>query len=100
MNDELIKRINVFQNIEESTINYKFENYTFYFSSEFYKRNFRLRIEDFIKEETYKLKNRYQIKNKIFLENLKEVLIISLYKRIEKRGFRIYLNQERYKEDD
>lgn len=96
---ELRKRINVYQNIEESPINFKYDNYVFYFSSDFYKRNFKLKIDSFIKEETFKLRNRYQIKNENFFKELKEILIISLYKRIEKRGFRIYKNEKRYTED-
>lgn len=97
--EELQKRVNVYQNIEESPIKYEYENFIFYFSSTFYQRNFSKRLESFLKEETYKLKNRYQIRNKNFINVLKEVLLISLYKRIEKRGFRIYLNEKRYKED-
>lgn len=89
----------VYQNINDSIYVYKFENYEFYFSSQFYKRNFKLRIESYIKEETYKLKNRYHINNEEFLERFKDILIISFYKKIEKRGFRIYLNGERIKDD-
>lgn len=93
------KNIIVYQNIEESPFFYQFENYKFYFSSQFYRRNFKNRIEAYIKEETYKIKNRYKIINDRFFDVLKEVLIISYYKKIEKRGFRVYKNEERYLEN-
>jgi len=93
------KQTIVFQDIEESPFYYKYENFTFYFSSQFYRKNFKLKIDDYIKQETYKLKNRYKIFNAKFYEILKEVLLISLYKKIEKRGFKVYLNEVRYIED-
>lgn len=97
MNNEEIR---VYQNIEESPIYYEYDNFTFYFSSAFYRRNFKLRVEQYIKEETYRLKNRYKVINeKFFNDFLKEVLLISFYKKIEKRGFRVYLNEVRYKEN-
>ena len=88
----------VYNNIDESPYVYEYNEYKFYFSSEFYARNFRLRLESYVKEEVYKLKNRYKILNTKFLEDLKEILYISLYKRIEKRGFRIYKYDIRIKE--
>lgn len=96
MND---KQILVYQDIEESPFYYDYEDFKFYFSSQFYRRNFKLKVEDYIKQETYKLKNRYKIFNNKFYEILKEVLLISLYKKIEKRGFKVYLNEVRYIED-
>lgn len=87
---------NVYQNIEESIYSYRYLNYEFYFSSQFYKRNFKLRLDQYIKQETYKLKNRYKTLNEEFIESLQEVLLIALYKQIEKRGFRVYKNNERY----
>ena len=80
------EKIIVYQNIEESPIFYQYEN-------------FKNRIEWYLKEETYKIMNRYKVLNDRFFEILKEVLLISYYKKIEKRGFRVYLNEVRYKED-
>lgn len=94
--EDLKKRINVYQDIEESPICCNYEEYEFYFSSAFYLRNFKEQLGSFLKVETLKLKNRYKIINSQFENLLKEVLLISLYKRIEKRGFRIYKNEERY----
>lgn len=89
----------VYQNIEESPFSLKYDEFEFFFSSQFYKRNFKKRVEPFIMEETYKIKNRYKIRNEKFVANLKEVLLIALYKKIEMRGFRVYKSGERYVED-
>lgn len=91
-------KIRVYNNIDESPYFYEYKEYKFYFSSEFYQRNFRMRLESYVKEETYKLKNRYKILNTKFLKDLEEILYISLYKRIEKRGFRIYKYDIKIKE--
>lgn len=93
------QEVRVYQNIEESPIYYDYENFRFYFSSSFYRKNFKTRIEAYINDETYKIRNRYKIFNEKFFDLLKEVLLISYYKKIEKRGFKVYLNEERYKED-
>lgn len=93
------QEVRVYQNIEESPIYYDYENFRFYFSSGFYRRNFKTRIEAYINDETYKIRNRYKIFNEKFFDLLKEVLLISYYKKIEKRGFKVYLNEVRYKED-
>ena len=93
------EKIIVYQNIEESPIYYDYENFRFYFSSAFYRRNFKTRIEGYILEESYKIRNRYKIFNEKFFDSIKEVLLISYYKKIEKRGFKVYLNEVRYKED-
>lgn len=89
--------INVYQNIEESPYVYKYNDYELYFSSPFYLKNYKTRIDNYIKEEFYKLKNRYSIFNDEFNKTLNDVLIISFYKKVEKRGFRIYKKGERIK---
>lgn len=88
----------VYNDIEESIYYLDYKEYTLYFSSAFYLRNFKLRFPTFYREEMYKLRNRYHVKNIKFFEILEEVLIIAYYKRIEKRGFRVYKNNERYNE--
>ena len=88
----------VYQDIEESPFSVEYNGFTFYFSSAFYQRNFKLRLPNYIREEEFKLKNRYRIINERFFEILHEVLAISLYKKIEKRGFRVYKNDEIYNE--
>lgn len=77
----------IFYNLEESTYTLNYNEYIFYFSSELYLNKFKDTVEEFINYETLKLKNRY----KCYL-NLRSMLLISYYKRIEKRGFYILVN--------
>lgn len=67
-----------------SLSNYRsiYENFTFYFSSLFYKRKFEQNLENYIELEEAKLKNKYGINL-----NAKLYLAIAFYKKIEKRGF-------------
>lgn len=75
----------VFSNIEDSNYFVDLFGVRYYFSSESYKLKFKKRVFDYIKDETIKIKNKYQIKI-----NINEYLAVSLYHKIEKRGFRIY----------
>lgn len=75
----------IYLDLKESE--YKFEAYgfIFYFSSKKYLEKFKLDLVDYIILESLKIRQKYNI----FI-NLDKYLSISLYKRIEKRGFRIY----------
>lgn len=88
----------VYNDIEESIYYLEYKEFTLYFSSAFYLRNFKLKFPGYYREELFKLRNKYKVNNVKFFEILEEVLIISFYKKIEKRGFRIYKNEERYVE--
>ena len=70
--------------LKESNYCYDFLSCCFYFSSEFNLKRFKNSVSSYIEMEQAKLINRYKVKL-----NLKLVLSISLYKKIEKRGFRI-----------
>ena len=85
----------VYNDINESEISFKYGKLKFYFSSEFYKLKFERLFLQFLKDETMKLKIKY--KCNIVAD---EMILILLYKKIEKRGFRVYykevLMQEQY----
>lgn len=83
----------IYYNIEESTIKFKYNDFTFYFSSQFYYDKFKKLYAKYIKDETNKLNVKYGSK---FI--IDEMLLISLYKRIEKRGFRIEYKNELLKD--
>lgn len=83
----------IYYNIEESTIKFKYNDFTFYFSSQFYYDKFKKLYAKYIKDETNKLNVKYGSK---FI--IDEMLLISLYKRIEKRGFRIEYKNESLKD--
>lgn len=59
-----------------------FLDYTFYFSSLFYKRKFDEGLENYVELEQAKIKNKYGVPI-----NLNLFLAIAFYKKIEKRGF-------------
>lgn len=85
----------VYNDINLSTYNLKFNfgiyEYNIYFSSKFYKNKFKNNYEQYVENEYLKIKNRYNINEKMAdIEELKKILIFDLYSRIEKRGIKIY----------
>lgn len=79
----------IYYNLDESHIKFKYNQFTFYFSSEFYYKKFKKLYPNYIKTETEKLRIKYK-SNFVF----DEMLLISLYQKIEKRGFKIQYNNE------
>lgn len=79
-------------NLNESEYYFKYKGLVFYFSSEFYKKKFADEISSFIETETLKLQVKYNINI-----NFDILFMLSLYKKIEKRGFRVY-DEENKKE--
>ena len=72
-------------NLKDSEFKYKVNDFEFVFSSELYKNKFISTYEDFTNYQELKLQAKYNIL--IFAEDM---LLISLYKKIEKRGFLVY----------
>jgi len=78
--------------INKSDITFKIEGLNFYFTSILNKKRFEARYKEFIEAENLKFKIKYNIE-----VDLKYIFLISLYKKIEKRGFKVYnINQTRY----
>lgn len=71
-------------NIKESKFNLVINEIKFYFSSELYMNKFKNEYKTFIDMETIKLKNKYKFDIKADI-----LLLLSFYKKIEKRGFYI-----------
>lgn len=76
---------NICLNLNESEFKITIEGLTFYFSSNFYLNKFKNNVKNYIELETTKLLLKYEINI-----NLDLYFMISYYKKIEKRGFRIY----------
>lgn len=77
-------------NLQESDYKFEFRRAVFYFSSEFNLERYKNSVIQFVEMEQAKIINRYKVK-----AELKLYLAISLYKKIEKRGFRVlYRGQE------
>ena len=77
----------IYLNIKESDYSYNFKGLIFYFSSKKYLEKFKETVKSYLENEIYKIKIKYNINISIDL-----FIIISYYKKIEKRGFRIYDN--------
>lgn len=78
-------------NLQDS--NYSFEKYgiTFYFSSKFYLEKYKREYLSYITTENMKLEIKYKCPI-----NLQKYLAISFYKKLEKRGFRIIINEKEF----
>lgn len=72
-------------NLNESEYYYKYKGLIFYFSSEIYKNKFANTIEEYLESETLKTQIKYNVNI-----NFDILFLISYYKKIEKRGFRVY----------
>ena len=79
----------IFTDIYESTYEYKIDNMKFYFSSTVYRDKFAKRYENFWLEEQKKLELKYNCNIKC-----KPLMLIKLYTMIEKRGFRIEIDEK------
>lgn len=77
-------RRGVYLEISESTYSAFAEGLIFYFSSKIYRDKFKKILNQYIKEETQKLYIKYGVKF-----DVKQELAVSLYKKIEKRGYRV-----------
>lgn len=85
----------VYHRIEESDYCYQYQRFTFYFSSMLYIKKFEKELSNYVDLETRKLNFKYNV-------NLEsgEYLALSLYKRIEKRGFLVYYCNRPIKENE
>ena len=82
----------VYHNIDESDYEYNFKNFKFIFSSKFYIEKFKSEIYNYIKENTEKINRKYSP------IELDEYLVLDLYRKIEKRGFRVYYKNKKLDE--
>ena len=88
----------IFNDLNESYYSYTAYGLIFYFSSIFYREKFKKEVIDYVNREGKKLKAFYKVKS-----NFDSFLAVSLYKRIEKRGFRVINDvglRKEFKEDD
>ena len=83
----------IYYDLEESDYKTNIDNFTFVFSSLFYLTLFKTNLEEYIKYENNRINNK--IKKDI---DLKEVILLDLYKKIEKRGFLVYYKDKLLKD--
>ena len=84
----------VYKDINESNYIFEYNKLKFYFSSLFYKEKFIKEHIDFIRDETMKLKIKF--KCSIYCD---EMILLLLYKKIEKRGFKVLYNNTPIREN-
>ena len=77
----------IYNDLDESKYIYSLGSLTFYFSSKFYMEKFKNEYKEYVKSEKIKI----QLKYKCTL-NGDEMILLNLYKSIEKRGFKVYYN--------
>lgn len=77
----------IYYNLLDTTYIHKIYNISLYFSSRFYLEKYKREAQAYIDKENLKLKIRYNCNI-----NVQKMLAISLYKKIEKRGFFAYDN--------
>ena len=70
--------------LEDSPFFLRIDDFMFYFSSDFYRKKFESEYKDYIRNETLKLNVKYKM-----LVYADEMLMLTLYKMIEKRGFKV-----------
>lgn len=74
----------IYNDINESVYTFKYDDLVFYFSSQFYQEKFTREYSQFLKDEVMKLKIKF--KCNIYCD---EMILLLLYKKIEKRGFKV-----------
>ena len=70
--------------LEDSPFFLRIDDLMFYFSSDFYRKKFENEYKDYLKNETLKLNVKYRM-----IVYADEMLLLSFYKTIEKRGFKV-----------
>lgn len=83
---------NVYNIIDESPFYLDRKGLRFYFSSELNRTRFNNQYKNYLVEENTKLNNRY-----LFSVDLSIPLLLSLYLKIEKRGFKVLRIDDNFK---
>ena len=84
----------IYNDLNESNYTFKYDKLVFYFSSQFYQEKFTREYSNFIKDETMKFKIKYKCNAYI-----DDMLLLLLYKKIEKRGFKVLYNGNELQEN-
>lgn len=84
----------VYQDIERSKYSFQVDNMLFYFSSLFNLERFKRKYLDYIKNEERKVVNKYH-----YSINMKNYLLVCFYMMIEKRGFKVVVDDVKLEKD-
>lgn len=84
----------IYYDLNESIYSFEYDNLKFYFSSKLYLEKFKKQYINYIKNETIKLQSKYKC-----ILYADEMLLIDLYKQIEKRGFLVFYKSDSISEN-
>lgn len=85
----------VYYDLSESTYKWKYKNITFYFSSNFYLTKFITLHFDYVDYINKKMKLEFGVRVDYSI-----LALIKLYQRIEKRGFRVLVDNKEIQDYD
>lgn len=74
----------IYYDLNDSVYTFQYDKMLFYFSSKFYLNKFKMKYVEYIKNETLKLQTKYSC-----ILYADEMFLLDLYKKIEKRGFKV-----------
>lgn len=74
----------IYYDLLESDYIYEYKDFKFYFSSQTYLTKFKERIKDFVAMESIKMDIYFNVTG-----DYEKILLLKLYRKIEKRGFRV-----------
>lgn len=74
----------IYTNLDESDYYFSINGLRFYFSSEYYLKKFMTTFRNYIETESKKIYDKFNINI-----DFKLFLLVALYKKIEKRGFKV-----------
>lgn len=80
----------IYYDLNESDYIYSIDNFKFVFSSLFYLTLFKQNLDSYLKYEEDRLNSKIGE-----CLNLKEVILLNHYKKLEKRGFLVYYNNKK-----
>lgn len=83
----------IYLDLHKSKYKYNYKNFCFVFSSSVSLNNFKKRINKEIEERTRRLNIYYNATG-----SYDELIVLNLYKRIEKRDFLVYYNKKELKD--
>ena len=88
----MITKRGIYHNIEESSVYLVIDKYTLYFSSDTNKGRFVGKYDEYYSKVNTRLKRIYEL-------DYLPLILISLYKIVEKRCFRVYYKNRRIAEE-
>ena len=74
----------VYYELDTSPFFLRIDNFMFYFTSKFYMEKFNNGYKEYVRSETLKLNVKYRM-----IVYADEMLLLSYYRQIEKRGFKV-----------